>query len=186
VSAAAVYQERYRWSRRTIQVVAVGALAVLASVGLALPVLPTLLLVAGGLLALVWGALNARVALRVDARGVTFGRSRRHLAPAIVPWADISAIVLWQQRRPEGSAVSFVGLLRRPGPAPELGTSPAAAGTDAPEIPPDVIAASRPVRGWQLDRRDLARAAARLAPDVQVLDYDTGQRVTAGERPSPV
>jgi hypothetical protein len=47
-SQAAIYQERYQWSRRTMSVVAAGVLAVLVSLGVALPLLPTLLLLAAG------------------------------------------------------------------------------------------------------------------------------------------
>jgi uncharacterized protein YqgC (DUF456 family) len=53
---AAVYQERYQWSRRTASVVAAGVLAVLTGIGVAMPLLPTLLLLAAGVLALLWGA----------------------------------------------------------------------------------------------------------------------------------
>jgi hypothetical protein len=40
--------------------------------------------------------------------------------------------------------------------------------------------------GWRLDRRELASAVAGFAPDVWVLDCDTGRRVTGdGHPPTP-
>lgn len=180
---AAVYEERYRWSRRTVSVVAAGVVAVLVAVGVAMPLLPALMLLVAGVLALLWGAVSRRVAVRVDARGVTLGGSPlRYRATTLqVPWADITNVLLWQHLLPAGTLVLHLGLQRqqaaaKAGPAARRG--PAAAGGLAPDIPAGVIAASRPVSGWRLDRRGLARAVAAFAPDVWVLDCDTGQRVT--------
>jgi hypothetical protein len=52
---AAVYEEHYRWSRRTASVVTAGVLAVLVAVGVAMPLLLTLILLAAGVPALLWG-----------------------------------------------------------------------------------------------------------------------------------
>jgi hypothetical protein len=92
-----------------------------------------------------------------------------------VPWADITAIAVWQQLPPGGGAVTCVGLARRSAAPAGLA---AAGGTRVAEVPLAVLAASRPVRGWQLDRRSLAKATAQLAPGVPVLDYDTGLPVS--------
>ncbi len=99
---AAVYEERYRWSRRTASVVAAGVLAVLVAVGVEIPLLPTLILLAAGVLALLWGAVSRRVAVRVDARGVTLGGSplRYRSTTLLVPWADITNVLLWQHLLP--------------------------------------------------------------------------------------
>ncbi len=181
---AAVYEERYRWSRRTASVVVAGVLAVLVAAGVDMPLLPTVILLAAGVLALLWGAVSRRVAVRVDARGVTLGGSplRYRSTTVLVPWADITNVLLWQHLLPAGTLVSRLGLERRPAAAAAAPAShrrgQAAAGGLAPDIPADVIAASRPVSGWRLDGRGRPRAVARFAPDVWVLDCDTGQRVT--------
>lgn len=183
----AVYQERYRWSRRTTSVVAAGVLAILVAVEGDMPLLPILILLIAGVLALLWGAAARRVAVRVDARGVTLGGSplRYRGTTTTVAWADITNVLLWQQILPPSTLVSYLGLERRP--AATLDTSSnkgrpelADARGLTPDIPEDVIAASRPISGWRLDRRGLARAVARFAPEVWVLDCDTGHRVTAG------
>lgn len=190
---ARVYEERYRWSRRTMSVVAAGVLAVLVAVGVAMPLLPTLLLLAIGGLALLWGAASRRVAVRVDAHGITLGGPplRYRGTTMFVPWADITNVLLWEQLLPPGALVAYLGLQRRSSatagqsPAsrePTTSHKPAASHEPAaglgPDIPADVLAASRQVSGWPLDRRGLARAVAGFAPEVWVLDYDTGQRVT--------
>jgi hypothetical protein len=184
---AAVYQEHYQWSRRTMSVVAAGVLAVLVAVGVAMPLLPTLLLLAAGVGALLWGAAARRVAVRVDARGVTLGGSplRYRGTTMTVSWPDITNVLLWQQLLPPGTLVPHLGLERRQAATVSQGAVSRGQSTAAglgPEIPADVLAASRQVIGWRLDRRGLARAVARFAPDVWVLDYDTGQPVTADGR----
>ncbi|HEX3491052.1 MAG TPA: hypothetical protein VHU92_17020 [Streptosporangiaceae bacterium] len=184
---AAVYQERYQWSRRTMSVVAAGGLAVLVAVGVAMPPLPTLLLLTAGVVALLWGAATRRVAVRVDARGVTLGGSplRYRGTTVTVPWPDITNVLLWQQLLPPGTLIPHLGLERRQAATASQGAASrrqAAAAGLGPEIPADVLAASRQVTGWRLDRHGLARAVARFAPDVWVLDYDTGQRVTEDGR----
>jgi hypothetical protein len=189
----AVYEERYRWSRRTASVVAAGVLTVLVAVGVAMPLLPALIVLAAGVPALLWGAASRRVAVRVDARGVTLGGSplRYRSTTLLVPWADITNVLLWQHLLPAGTLVPRLGLECRPAAAATQSAArrhgPTATGGLTPDLPADVLAASRPVSGWRLDRRGLASAVARFAPDVRVLDCDTGQRVTGdGELPHPV
>jgi hypothetical protein len=178
------YQERYAWTRRTGSVAIAGALAVAVSVGVTLPQLPTIVLLGAGILAVIWVALHRRVAFRADATGITFGAAplRYRATSAHVPWSDIASVVLWQQVQRSGSLVSHVGIERRPG-APALAAlarSSPVAGTQGglvPDIPGDVLTASRPVSGWRLDRRGLARAVTSFAPDVAVIDFDTGQLI---------
>jgi hypothetical protein len=179
-----VYEERYAWNRRTKSVVIGGVVAVAASIGVAMPLVPTIVLFGGGLLAVLWGLLRRRIALRVDAAGVTLGGSplRYRATTAVVPWADIVTVVLWRQVLAAGPLMPHLGLQRRPGAAPLAVPAgrpgPAAAGGLVPDIPTDVLAASRAVDGWRLNRRGLARAVTGFAPGVWVLDHDTGQVVT--------
>jgi hypothetical protein len=216
-----VYVERYAWSRRTTSIVVGGAVLISAAIGLQREWLPTIALFAAGGLVLLWGAAQYRVALRVDARGVTLGGSPPHYraTTAVVPWTDIVSVMLWRQVLPTGALMPYLGLERRPGaaalpaasprhtrpvhpqsrgphsdspgPHPESpGPRPRSRGPHpdsqgprlpdglAPDIPLDVLMASRAVDGWRLDRRALARAVAGFAPDVRVLDADTGLQIT--------
>jgi hypothetical protein len=154
------YQERYDWDRRMWTLLCCGAVAVLLAIGVAMPLLPTILLLGCGLLILLWALLHRRVALRVDAAGVTLGGSPLHYRASTVrvPWPDIVAILVWQHILPSGALVPQLGVQRRQDETPQLTT--------------------RPVSGFQLDRRALARAAAVYAPHVLVLDSDTGREIT--------
>ncbi|HUZ39170.1 MAG TPA: hypothetical protein VMV17_22845 [Streptosporangiaceae bacterium] len=184
VTDSDVYEERYRWSRRTTSVVIGGALSVAVSIGVKMPLLPTMALFAGGVLAVLWGVLQRRVALRVDAAGVTLGGSslRYRGSTAVVPWADIVTVLLWQQVLPTGTLMPYVGLIRRRGAAPLAGSAgrggQAAAGGLVPDIPADTMTVSRAVNGWQLSRRGLASAVTGFAPNVLVVDHDTGRVIT--------
>ncbi|NYE71814.1 hypothetical protein [Microlunatus parietis] len=118
---------------------------------------------------MVWG----KPALRVDANGVLLGRLAFH-GPAsslFVPWSEIGAVVLFRQHVGP-SRPPYLGLDGRTGPiaAPPLrGFGPAAAHF-VPHVPPWVIAVSRPISGWTLDRPALERALAAYAPDVALVD----------------
>lgn len=177
-----VYEERYAWTRRTASVVISGAVAAAVSIGVAMPLVPTIVFFFGGLLVVLWGLLLRRVAFRADAAGLTMGGSpwRYRATTAWVPWSDIVAVVLWHQVLPAGTLMPYVGLQRRPGAAPLAAPNrePGAGGL-VPDLPADILMSSRAVHGWQLDRRALARAVAAFAPDIWVLDHDTGQVVTA-------
>lgn len=178
------YVERYLWNRRTKSLVIGGALSVAVSVGVAMPLVPTIVLFGGGMLVVLWGVLGRRVALRVDADGVTLGGSpmRYRATTTVVPWADIVAVVLWQQVLPAGTLMPYLGLQRRPGAAPLAGPPGRRGGTVpaglVPDLPADVLMSGRAVNGWRLDRRGLARAVAVFAPDAWVLDHDSGRVVT--------
>jgi len=155
------YQVRYEWDRRIWTVVCAAAAVILVTINLPMPLLPTIVLIGGGLLAVLGCLLYRRVALRVDAAGITLGGApmRYRTAAAVVPWPDIVAVELWQRILPSGALVPQLGVRRRRDETPQLTTH---AGS-----------------GFQLDRRALARAVAGYAPHVPVLDADTGQEITA-------
>ncbi|WP_077058010.1 hypothetical protein [Streptomyces sp. MP131-18] len=125
-------------------------------------------------------------ALRVDPEGVTLGGGPLRFGrihPTHVPWPDIEAIVLWTRRLPAGATVRYIGLRVRadaeaPGPAgpalrvrgirgpaprapriPDLPSLP-----NVPNVPADVVALSRAVHGWRLDRSRLQAAVTAFAP----------------------
>ncbi len=183
------YQERYVWTRRTASAAIAGALCIAVSVGVTVPLLPTIVLFGAGVLAVLWAGLHRRVAFRADAAGITFGALPLDYRSASVhiPWPDIASVVLWQQVQRTGALVSHVGIERAPvmdstttnhGIA-DAKVPPTHQGSTflVPDLPADVLAASHAVSGWRLDRRGLARAVANFAPDVAVIDFDTGQLI---------
>jgi hypothetical protein len=155
------YQVRYEWDRRIWTVVCAAAAVILITINLPMPLLPTIVLIGAGLLAGLGCLLYRRVALRVDAAGITLGGApmRYRTAATVVPWPDIEAVELWQRILPSGALVPQLGVRRRQDETPQLTT--------------------HAVTGFQLDRRVLARAVAGYAPHVPVLDADTGREITA-------
>ncbi len=121
------------------------------------------------------GAVARRlVAFRVDDQGVTLGGAPAKYArqTAFVPWGDIQAVLLWQQKTAGLSPMDYVGLRRRPG-APQLPGANSRLSREqtsrlAPHVDHDVFLASRHINLWKLDRRRLAEALGTFAPGVAV------------------
>jgi len=185
-----VYVARYGWNRRSGALI-IGAgvfvvIALTAPMSLALRVV-TLVFFGGGLLVFVASIASRRVALRVDASGVTLGGSpgRYRSSALLIPWADIREIVLWRQPTPYGRSMRYVGVTRRKGAPPQAGrrgqrASQRAARALTPGISSSTLLASRAVNLWHLDAPRMAAAVAHFAPGVHVIDQDTGQ----GTRPA--
>lgn len=125
------------------------------------------------------GQLSGRVALRVDAAGVTLGMAppwpRRYVA--MVPWSEITAVFLWQaagyNRR---YRMHYLGLKRRKGarqlPGSSRGRSLSMLQRSAPRgVPAQVVAESRMLERGRVDRDQLAEAVARFAPQVTLVDH---------------
>lgn len=141
----------------------------------------------GGAVMLIVSSLLRRVAIRVDATGVTlcsspmFPRSTTRL----YPWADLTKVMLWDVRLGGRIArrVTYVGVQRRPG-APELTGRFIGAGARssaelmAPGLPPGVAITGVSAGTWKLDRDHLASAVATFGPAVLVHDATTGQDLT--------
>jgi hypothetical protein len=180
-----VYVARYGWNRRTGSLI-IGAavfvlLAVTVPMSLALRVV-VLVFFGGGALVFIASIATRRVALRVDASGVTLGGSpgRYRSTTRLIPWADISAVVLWRQPMPYGRSVRYVGVARRKGAQPLAGRRGRRAGRVTaraltPGVSGDTLLASRAVNLWHLDAHRLAASVAHFAPGVRVVDRDTGQ-----------
>jgi hypothetical protein len=126
--------------------------------------------------------LSRRVALAVTAEGITFGVLP--LSPAarsaFVPWSDVEAVVLWRQRvwRPglwRGS-VYYVGVVRRADapPLPGSARNPTLRKINKALVPAelseDLVADSRSITFWRLDKTRLTAAVGHFSPDVAVLD----------------
>ena len=180
IAPGEVYEERFGFTRRDLLLMPTSA--ILVAVGVALlgdEPLPGLVAVVFGGLFLVLrlvSVLSRRVALRVDAAGVTLGQTPPWPSAhtAVVPWSDIEAVVLWRQQAGLNS-VRYVGLRRRPG-LPPLPGSARSRGLWrmnkplVPHVPPAVIADSRPATFWRLHRPSVEAAVRHFAPAVEIVD----------------
>jgi hypothetical protein len=180
-----VYVARYGWNRRSGSLI-VGA-AVFVLIALTVPMsmalrVVTLVFFGGGALVFIASIATRRVALQVDASGVTLGGSpgRYGSTTVLIPWADIREIVLWYQPMPYGRSVRYVGVARRKGTHPLTGrrgqrAAQATARALTPGVSGDTLLASRAVNLWHLDAHRMAAAVAHFAPGIRVIDRDTGQ-----------
>lgn len=121
--------------------------------------------------------LSRRVALAVTAEGVTFGQIPPWPAShtASVLWSDIEALVLWRQGRWPRS-VRYIGVVRRAGapPLPGSARNPALRRLNNAVVPAglseDLVADSRPISFWRLDKTRLTAAVDNFRPDVRIVD----------------
>lgn len=192
---ADVYVARYGWNRRSGTLL-IGALvfvivAVTAPMPLPLRVV-TIVLFGGGALWFTGSAATRRVALRVDATGITLGGSpaRYRSTTLLVPWPDVKEIVLWRQPMPYGRSMVYLGVVRRKHTHPSAGrrgrrASQTAARALVPNVSADTLLASRAVNLWRLDPARMATAVAHFAPGIHVLDHDTSQVISPAGRTSP-
>jgi hypothetical protein len=180
-----VYVARYGWNRRSGSLIMGAAVFVLVALtvpmSLALQVV-TLVFFGGGALVFIASIATRRVALRVDASGVTLGGSpgRYRSTTCLIPWADIREVVLWRQPMPYGRSMRYVGVARRKGAQPLAGrrgqrAARVTARALAPGVSGDTLLASRAVNLWRLDAHRMAAAVAHFAPGVRVIDQDAGQ-----------
>jgi hypothetical protein len=183
-----VYVARYGWNRRSGTLIAGAAVFVLIAVAVPMSLVlqvVTIVFFGGGALLFIGSIATRRVALRVDAVGVTLGGSpaRYRSTTSQVPWADIREVVLWRQPMPYGRSMLYVGLARRHGARPLAGrrgqrASQVASRALAPQISAGTLLASRAVNLWRLDVRRMTAAVAHFAPHVRVVDRDTGQVIS--------
>jgi hypothetical protein len=184
-SEPGVYVARYGWNGRSGSlIIGAGVFVVLAltvPMSLALRVV-TLVFFGGGLLVFTASIASRRVALRIDASGVTLGGSpvRYRSTTGLIPWTDIREIVLWRQPMPYGRSMRYVGVARRKGAPPLAGRRSQRAGQAAsraltPGVSGSTLLASRAVNLWRLDAPRMAAAVAHFAPGIRVIDRETGQ-----------
>ena len=136
----------------------------------------------GGALVFIVSIATRRVALKVDARGVTLGGSpgRSRSGERLIPWADIKEIVIWRQPMSYGRSVPCVGVVRRKCAAPLAGrrgrrASRATASALTRGVSGDTLLASRAVNLWRLDGHRLSAAVAHFGPGVRVVDRQRGE-----------
>ncbi len=181
-----VYVARYGWNRRSGGLIVGAAVFVLLAltVPMSLPLrVVTLVFFGGGLLVFTASIATRRVALRVDASGVTLGGSpgRYHATTRLIPWTDVKDVVLWRQPMPYGRSMRYIGVARRHGARPLAGrrgrrASKVTARALTPGVSSDTLLASRAVNLWRLDADRLTAAVTHFAPSVRVIDQDTGPR----------
>jgi hypothetical protein len=179
-----VYVARYGWNGRSGGLIIGAAVFVLIAVtvpmSLALRVV-TLVLFGGGALVFLASIATRRVALRVDARGITLGGSpgRYRSTTRLIPWAEVREVVLWRQPMPYGRSVRYVAVARHGGAPPLAGRRGRRAGqVSARALTPvsgDMLLASRAANLWRLDTVRMTAAIAYFAPGVRVIDKDAGQ-----------
>ncbi|MGC4864714.1 hypothetical protein ACLQ3B_04665 [Micromonospora sp. DT53] len=180
IAPSEVYQEHFGFTRRDLLLIPTSA--VFVAVGVALlrdgpfPGLGAIVFGGAFLLLRLVTVLGRRVALRVDAAGITLGQTPPWPSShtAVVPWSDIEAVVLWTQQAGL-TAVPYVGLQRRPG-LPPLPGSARSRGLRwmnwalVAHVPPAVLADSRPATLWRLHRPSLEAAVRHFAPAVEIVD----------------
>ncbi|WP_306359279.1 hypothetical protein [Nocardia sp. CC227C] len=173
------YEARFGFDLRSTGILGICALFVVIALvvpdmSVALQVI-TIVFFGGGGVFMAAGMASRELALRVDDDGITLGGPplRRKDTTVSVPWSDIAAVVLFRQRVSHGASMRYIGVRRHEGlpPLPRAqGMAAKAAPRLIPHIPPDVIAASRPISGWRLDEDRLAAAVRQHAPHVPIVD----------------
>jgi len=168
------YVERFGFSWRTGLRIAICVVFVV--IALAVP-MSIALRVAGvvffgaGALVFVRVAASREVALRVNASGVTLGGSPLRYAATTehLPWADIEAMVLWEQHV-RTATLRYIGVQRGPHAPPPRGSrlGDTISTSLVPHVPADLVRSSRLVAGWRLDARRLAEAVARFSPGTRI------------------
>lgn len=179
---APVYEERYRWTRNSAIALAVCSVALLLGIAPTVSLLMRVVLVpiggAGAFLCVIVPT-SRKVALRVDADGITLGGNplRYKATTRVVPWHEVEGVFLW--RREPGN-VRYLGV-ERAADAPPL--TPGGTGKAdqirlylAPDPPVPALAlkvgVTRGMQAFTVDDARLSDAVAHYAPDVSVVDLD--------------
>jgi len=174
------YEARYGWNARSGRAIGISALFVVVGIFAPMSLAFRVLILAffGGGGALLLGIVcSRRLALRVDAQGITLGGvpPRYRQKTVTVPWADIEKVVLWKQALSYGQSMPYVGLVRRP-EAPALAgpkgqqVARGVAGVFHVPVSAETLSASRAVNGWRLDKPRFVAAVKSFAPDVPLDD----------------
>ena len=174
-----VYEERYHWTRTSNTALIGCGIFVLFAVLLPMP-LPLRVAIAAlagcGAFFSVIVAASRRVALRVDASGITLGGSplRYKATTRVVPWHEVQGVFLWQR----ANGVRYLGV-ERPAEAPPL--SPGGTGradrtalclSPDPQVPALTLTGgtTRGMQAFSVDEARLSQAIAFYAPVVDVVD----------------
>jgi hypothetical protein len=168
------YVERFGFSRRSVLIILASVIFVALALVVPEPAASRIVMVVffggGGLLSVLTAA-SRKVALRVDASGVTLGGSPFRYAATTehVPWSDVNAIVLWHQQV-RTARLPYFGIERRPEAfVPwSSGLGESISRRLVPHVPADVARFSRPMTGWRVNRQQLAAAVERFSPGTPI------------------
>jgi hypothetical protein len=175
-----VYEERFRWTRTSGT--ALLACSMFTILGIALPRMPLLLRVAlitfcacGAFFSVVV-PLSHRVALRVDASGITLGgyALRYKATTRVVPWSEVQRVFLFQRQ----TGVRYLSV-ERPADAPPLspgGTGMADrlpfSGSMYPQVPSPTLklGTTRNMAAFSVDDARLSDAIGHYAPSAEIVN----------------
>lgn len=177
---ALVYEERFRWTRTSVTALALCSGFVL--VAIATPHMPLPLRVVtvaccayGAFLSVIVPA-SRKVALRVDASGLTLGGSplRYKATTRVVPWHEAQRVFLWRR----GPGARYLSV-ERPASAPPL--SPGGTGkadrralylAPNPQVPSPTlkVGTTRGMHAFSIDDARLSDAIAHYAPSIIIVN----------------
>ena len=168
------YEERYRRGRAVF-----GLAPVLPAVGLGLLLQHQLFFMLIAVLPAIQVVLALalpRVAFRADHAGITLGSDWQLPRPraVFIPWADVEKIILYSS----DYTIQYVGVQRREG-APPLPHGNEQVRVSRYPVSGLAAGAALPIKGWRLDREQLAAVTAAVAPGILVIDArkDPGLRI---------
>jgi hypothetical protein len=180
-----VYEERYRWTRNSntallgCSICMLFGIATLFGISPRTPIALGVFLIAGGgcgAFLTVFVPLSRKVALRVDASGLTLGGNplRYKATTRVVPWDEVQRVFLWQR----GPGIRYLSV-ERPDDAPPLSPD----GTGAadrlpfqrsrwPQVPSPTIQAgtTRGMQAFSVDDVLLTDAIGHYAPDADIVN----------------
>jgi hypothetical protein len=176
---ALIYEERYHWTRTSISALTICCVLVLCGVVAPLPLLLRVAIIAAcgyGALASVIVPASRKVALRIDANGITLGGGpmRYKATTRVVQWHEVQRVFLWRR----GPGVRYLAV-ERPADAPPLspeGTGkadrPAFYLSRNPQVPTPTlkVGATRGMQAFSVDDARLSDAIAHYAPTVSVVN----------------
>jgi len=175
-----VYEERYRWTQASVTALAVCSVFVL--IAIAALTMPLLLRVAvaavfgcGAFLCVIVPA-SRRVALRIDANGITLGGNplRYQGTTRVVPWHEVQSVFLWRR----GPGVRYISVERTPDASPLSpdGTGkadrPALYLAPDPQVPSPTlrVGTTRGMQAFSIDDARLSDIIARYAPSTRIVN----------------
>jgi hypothetical protein len=175
-----VYEERYRWTRTSVTALVLCSAFVLAAIAVTqMPLLlrvPVIACFGCGALFSVFVPLSRKIALRVDASGLTLGGNplRYKSTTRVVPWHEVQRVFLWRRR----AGVRFLSV-ERPADAPPL--SPGGTGTadrpalylsPHPQVPSPTlkVGTTRGMQAFSVDDARLSDAIAHYAPGTRIVN----------------
>jgi hypothetical protein len=175
-----VYEERYRWTRTSGTALAGCSMFMLICIVVPQPPhlsrIPFIAFFACGAFFSVFVPLSRRVALRVDASGLTLGGNplRYKATTRVVPWHEVQRVFLWRR----GPGVRYLSV-ERPAGAPPL--SPGGTGiadrpafylAPNPQVPSPTLKAgtTRGMQAFSVDDARLSDAIGHYAPSACIVN----------------